>query len=78
MTTKEEILNCNHGIYVIYWKSGGSSVASVGSLYSGKRWMAPANWTCPDGQNPGSTLEKWVDDIERMELVRPWKQDESN
>lgn len=33
-----------HGFYEIFWKSGGSSKAAVGSLPDGRRWMAPINW----------------------------------
>jgi hypothetical protein len=33
------------GVYRLLWKSGGSSVASVGMTYDGTRWYAPANWT---------------------------------
>lgn len=33
-----------HGVYRIYWKCGGSSVASVGFDKTGWNWFAPANW----------------------------------
>lgn len=66
MTSKEEMLNCKLGVYRIWWKSGGSSVASIGNDYNGNRWMAPANWTCPRGENPTTMLSKWVDQIKRM------------
>ena len=32
------------GIYYIYWREGGRSLASVGQCYDGTRWMAPINW----------------------------------
>ncbi len=44
MTQKEAKL-LKHGLYRLYWKTGGASLACVGSLHSGKRWYAPANWT---------------------------------
>jgi len=34
-----------HGIYEIYWQSGGSSLAAVGFDREGNNWMAPVNWT---------------------------------
>ena len=34
-----------HGLYRIYWKSGGISLASVGFAYDGSNWFAPCNWT---------------------------------
>jgi hypothetical protein len=35
------------GIYRIYWKSGGSSLASVGLNSDGTNWIAPINWLSP-------------------------------
>jgi hypothetical protein len=32
------------GLYRLFWKSGGTSVASVGCDYSGRNWFAPTNW----------------------------------
>jgi len=34
----------SHGLYLIVWKDGGSSLASVGSDSAGRRWYAPTNW----------------------------------
>ncbi len=33
------------GIYRLYWKDGGMSVAAVGQNESGDFWYAPADWT---------------------------------
>lgn len=41
---KSEVESLKLGLYTIYWKSGGSSLASVGQLYDGARWLAPCNW----------------------------------
>lgn len=43
--TKQEVNNLDHGLYEVFWKEGGSSLAAVGSLYNGDRWLAPCNWT---------------------------------
>lgn len=32
------------GVYRLFWKDGGSSVASVGCDREGWQWLAPANW----------------------------------
>ncbi len=56
-----------HGLYRIHWKSGGSSLASVGSMHNGDRWIAPTNWT--SDSNPTGLLKDKVDDIKRMELL---------
>ena len=41
---REQVQLLEHGLYKIFWKEGGMSVASVGSLQDGQRWMAPSNW----------------------------------
>lgn len=53
------------GLYKIYWKEGGSSLASVGSLNDGTRWYAPCNWT---GENEFVACTDW-DEVERVELI---------
>tara|TARA_R110000772_G_scaffold99174_1_gene198717 strand:- start:3940 stop:4299 length:360 start_codon:yes stop_codon:yes gene_type:complete len=39
-----DVQNLDHGLYRIWWKDGGSSLASVGSDQHGFRWLAPTNW----------------------------------
>lgn len=39
----------NHGLYRIFWKEGGSSLAAVGSDASGRRWYQPTNWISGPG-----------------------------
>lgn len=41
---KKDVQKLKHGLYRIYWKSGGCSLASVGSMPNGDRWIAPTNW----------------------------------
>lgn len=63
--TRRESQKVPHGLFIIYWKEskgGGTSVASVGSDATGRRWFAPTNWiTVPGFQ--------W-NDIDRVERVR--------
>jgi hypothetical protein len=33
-----------HGLFILFWTSGGTSLAAVGSDASGRRWYAPTNW----------------------------------
>lgn len=33
-----------HGLYRIWWRSGGDSVAAVGIAENGDRWIAATNW----------------------------------
>jgi hypothetical protein len=47
----KDVQKLYHGCYRIFWKSGGYSIAAVGSLPDGTRWMAPTNWV-------GFTLDK--------------------
>lgn len=51
------------GIYRLWWKDGGSSLAAVGITTDGKRWFAPTNWVRPD-----SNGAHWRD-VRRAELV---------
>lgn len=50
------------GIYLVHWKSGGASLASIGCDESGARWLAPTNWLHPgklqDHFNDIAMLEK--------------------
>lgn len=39
-----------HGIYEIYWNSGGSSLAAVGYDSNGNNWIAPCNWCGGDSE----------------------------
>lgn len=56
------------GLYEIFWKSGGSSLASVGNLSDGVRWIAPVNWT---GQRSiTGKMSKHKKDIECMVLLQ--------
>jgi hypothetical protein len=32
------------GLYFLYWKEGGGSVAAVGMDERGRHWYAPTNW----------------------------------
>lgn len=46
--TKAEVNDLVPGIYRVFWKAGGESVAAVGVVdLSGPRWLAPINWTTP-------------------------------
>ncbi len=51
------------GLYRIYWKSGGVSLAAVGQTENGDRWLAPTNWVMPSARR-----EAWSD-VERVELI---------
>lgn len=42
---KEPACTRKLGVYHLFWRSGGSSVAAVGQLDDGTLWYAPANWT---------------------------------
>jgi hypothetical protein len=38
-----QVQKVKHGLYKIYWKSGGSSLGAVGSGEK-DRWFMPTNW----------------------------------
>ena len=62
---------CPHGLYEIFWKEGGSSLAAIGSLYDGTRWIAPINWTTGSKRkkNPTGNMKNTMNDIEYMKLL---------
>lgn len=55
------------GLYRVHWKSGGSSLAAIGQMHDGNRWIAPTNWLSP-GMRP--TSDTWGK-IERLEPISP-------
>ncbi len=57
--TRREAAELQHGLYRLYWKAGGSSLAAVGSTYNGVRWFAPANWTAPNAKHPQVSSTNW-------------------
>ena len=67
--TEQEFNKLKHGIYRIYWTNDDStSVAAIGSDYTGKRWMAPANWTAESDGN-GNVAVAYIDRYDRIEKV---------
>lgn len=62
------------GVYRLFWKTGGSSVASVGATYDGTRWYAPANWTTGSADASLASLVStdW-DCVERVELIEDYR-----
>lgn len=41
---KREVAKLDPGIYRVYWKTGGYSIAAVGVMGNGEKWLAPLNW----------------------------------
>ena len=64
---KSEVNKLSHGLYKIYWKSGGFSRASVGSDSSGNRWLAPTNWVTIS-EKPNRSIWKEVRHAEPLVL----------
>ena len=61
---KLEVQNLDHGLYMIYWKSGGESLAAVGSMANGDRWMSPINWV-----TPGTDSIKYWHQVEKVDFL---------
>jgi hypothetical protein len=66
--TRKETQNLLHGVYRLYWRSGGCSLASVGSLHNGDRWFACANWTSEKTRGI-VVANDWWRKVVRAELV---------
>lgn len=45
--TAEEVDALDVGLYVVFWKKGGRSLAAIGVGEDGQKWIAPANWVMP-------------------------------
>jgi len=55
------MLKCSPGLYLVNWSGGDSSLASIGLMFDGRRWIAPSNWT-----SPGDLLDQYVDSIDKL------------
>jgi hypothetical protein len=64
-----EVKELKHGLYKLWWKTGGCSLASVGSTHDGSRWYAPCNWTSQDNERPMVASTDWID-VDRVELIK--------
>lgn len=65
---KNEVNKLNYGLYRIYWKEGGYSLAAVGVLHNGDRWLAPTNWTSSHAGGV-SFSGRWWKKVLRVELI---------
>jgi hypothetical protein len=69
------------GLYRIWWKSGGYSLAAVGMGSDGRRWLAPTNWVGPSNNPDWSAVLKGDlimtrgsdDDNVATDLPRHWE-----
>lgn len=68
--TGDSIFVCPHGLYQVFWSDGSNSLASVGSLNDGSRWLAPTNWT--GIYNPTGVISRFgiSREIEKMVLLK--------
>ena len=69
--TRDEAQKLGHGVFRLFWKSGGSSVASVGSLHDGTRWFAPSNWVSKTAGGITSTDWRKVDSAQLIGTQSP-------
>lgn len=65
--TEEDFPTVPFGLYEIFWSTGGSSLASIGGLRDGGRWIAPTNWTSKD--SPTGRLDDKSGDISKLVLL---------
>lgn len=52
-------------LYVVHWKSGGTTLASIGMTEDGGRWLAPVNWVFPTGRQG---IWRKVEKVEQIEV----------
>jgi putative nucleotidyltransferase with HDIG domain len=65
---QSEVQKLSPGVYEIFWKSGGSSLAAVGSCRDGTRWLAPCNWVNSEGRPFEAVHEQWHQ-VEKVRLI---------
>ena len=63
--TPEEARELLCGLYRIHWKNdGGESLAAVGMMDNGNKWLAPINWVAP------TTNQKCWEMIDHVEKLK--------
>ena len=62
-----EFYNLPVGLYRLYWKSGGSSIAAIGMNEKGLRWIACVNWVNPATWE--GDVKKAIRDISSVSLI---------
>ena len=62
-----DMTKIKYGVYRVYWKCGGSSVAAIGGMHNGDLWIAPSNWT--NEKDITALLKDNIDDILKLELI---------
>ena len=68
---REDFEKLPHGLYYVWWDSGGCSLAALGSTKSGSRWLAPTNWintSVQDGMTDGTIQGIYM--MKRIEVER--------
>lgn len=63
-----EVNKLTQGLYIIYWRGGKKSLASVGLTRDGSRWMAPCNWTGDNTHPQIADIHSWFD-VESVVLI---------
>ena len=63
------------GIYVIRWKRGGKSLASVGRTIDGTPWLAPTNWVHVSTDDRAKLVWKMVESMEYVTISDRLTQD---
>jgi len=62
-----DIAKVKIGLYHVFWKDGGSSLASVGMTKDGGKWLAPINWVAPTENQDHWKL------VDRLQLIKTKK-----
>jgi hypothetical protein len=64
-----EVQQLTNGLYRVYWKDGGDSLAAVGSDSRGKHWLAPTNWLVSKDTDLIDYNKTWRL-VEKVELIQ--------
>ena len=66
---KHKVQQLEHGVYRIFWKEGGTSVAAIGSKTNGDRWICPSNWTGQKGRATDTTDRATWENVKSVDLI---------
>lgn len=67
--TSNEAQKLQTGLYRVYWRKGGSSLAAVGTNRDGKRWLTPTSWVGFRTDHFTKPAKIWRH-VERVEVIK--------
>jgi hypothetical protein len=67
--TIKDAKKLNNGLYRIFWKGGGPSLASIGRLHDGTPWFAPTNWVSEFAKGIACTNWRMINFVQLLDKI---------